>query len=180
MKHQMKAGAAGLLVAATVALSPSASALPATAAGSAATSADSTPAAATSTDAQALHRSCLRQMRRAVEEDNAAFDARDARRYRAVLNPDLVVDRDGAVTYGRKVAMEKAIAFFKVPGWRWNTTILSATVYGCSTGVAIVDAHQVDAQFDYHAHVAMTMTKATGKWTVAMDYVHLLEKTPVS
>lgn len=175
MKHQMVAGAAGLLVAAAVAFSPSASALPTTATGSVATA----PSVA-SADSAGKHDGCLKQMRQAVLEDNAAFDARDANRYRKVLNPDLITDRDGVVTYGRQPAMDSAIAFFKVPGWRWNTTITSATVYGCSTGVAIVDAHQVDAQWDYHAHVAMTMTRATGKWTVAMDYVHLLSKTPVS
>jgi hypothetical protein len=120
-------------------------------------------------------------MRQAVEEDNAAFEARDADRYRAILNPDLVVDRDGSVTYGRDAAMASAIAFFQVPGWHWQTAILSATVYGCSTGVAIVDAHQFGpGAFDYHAHVAMTMTRATGRWTVAMDYVHLISKTPTS
>lgn len=175
MKHKMMAGAAGLVVAAAVALSPSASALPTTASGSAA-SAPSVAAA----DSAGQHKGCLAQMRAAVLEDNAAFDARDANRYRKVLSPDLITDRDGVVTYGRQPAMDSAIAFFKVPGWRWNTTITSATVYGCSTGVAIVDAHQVDAQWDYHAHVAMTMTKDKGKWVVAMDYVHLLSKTAVS
>lgn len=119
-------------------------------------------------------------MRAAVEEDNAAFEARDAQRYRAILHPDLVVDRDGSLEYGRDAAMTKAIAFFKVPGRHWKTTITSATVYGCSTGVAIVDAHQIGPDgFDYHAHVAMTMTRATGRWTVAMDYVHLIDKTPI-
>lgn len=128
-----------------------------------------------------LHQFCLRTMRKAVEEDNAAFEARDADRYRAILNPDLVVDRDGVVTYGRDEALNSAIAFFQVPGWHWQTTILSATVYGCSTGVAIVDAHQIGpGAFDYHAQVAMTMTSSTGRWTVAMDYVHLISKTPTS
>jgi hypothetical protein len=46
--------------------------------------------------------------------------------------------------------------------------------------VATLDAHQIGPDaFDYHAHVAMTMTRTNGRWTVAMDYVHLIEKTPI-
>lgn len=182
MKHRILVGMTSAVLAAAFAVAPAA-ADPAVAHSSApapiATSATSVGAVQTGGDL--VHRLCLKTMRQAVEEDNAAFEARDADRYRAILNPDLVVDRDGSVTYGRDAAMASAIAFFQVPGWHWQTTILSATIYGCSTGVAIVDAHQFGpGAFDYHAHVAMTMTRATGRWTVAMDYVHLISKTPTS
>jgi hypothetical protein len=180
MKNRMMAGLAGALVAGAVALAPAAAAGPTSAATIGGPAGPSQAVANMSNDDD-QGRDCLADMRAAVEEDNAAFEARDADRYRAVLNPDLVVDRDGAVEYGRDAAMVKAIAFFQVPDWHWNTTILSATVYGCSTGVAIVDAHQLGpGAFDYHAHVAMTMTKHHGRWTVAMDYVHLIDKTPTS
>lgn len=185
MKNRMMAGLAAVLIAGVVAAAPSATAAPLAAAAGPVTATTGPVAAAVAPETagahgDAAHRSCLASMRRAVEEDNAAFEARDAARYRAILNPDLVVDRDGNVEYGRDAAMTKAIAFFKVPGWHWNTTIISATVFGCSTGVAVVDAHQIGPDaFDYHAHVAMTMTRQHGRWTVAMDYVHLLEKTPI-
>jgi hypothetical protein len=180
MKHRIVVVMAGALLAATVAVAPAAAGpAPAHPLVAAPTANAAQAAAGVQNLRDWLHQYCLRTMRAAVEEDNAAFEARDANRYRAILNPDLVVDRDGSVTYGRDPAMESAIAFFQVPDWHWQTKILSATVYGCSTGVAIVDAHQFGpGAFDYHAHVAMTMTRATGRWTVAMDYVHLISKTP--
>lgn len=180
MKHRILVGIAGTVLAAVIAVSPAAAdPLVAHPSAPAPTVTAAPGVGGVLNSGDWLHQFCLRTMKRAVEEDNAAFEARDADRYRAILNPDLVVDRDGTVTYGRAKAMESAIAFFAVPGWHWKTTILSATVYGCSTGVAIVDAHQFGpGAFDYHAHVAMTMTSSTGRWTVAMDYVHLISKTP--
>lgn len=122
---------------------------------------------------------CAAAMHEAVLEDNAAFEARDAERYEAVLHPDVVVVRDNNVTYGRDAVMAGAIAFFAVPGWHWYTDVVSETMYGCKTGVAVLDVHQVDATNDYHARVTMTMVKYHGDWVVALDTVHVLSITPV-
>lgn len=120
---------------------------------------------------------CLAGVHAAVLQDNDSFEARDAERYAAVLHPDLVVDRGGRITYGKEAHLEGALAFFKVPGWHWRYTIIHEEVFGCSTGIALLDVHQIDATKDYHAHVAMTLTRYHGKWVVAMDYVQLLSTT---
>ena len=50
-------------------------------------------------------------------------------------------------------------------------------MFGCSTGVAVLDVHQIDAEKDIHAHVVMTMTRTNGKWLVAMDEIKVLDRT---
>jgi hypothetical protein len=119
---------------------------------------------------------CAAGMHAAVVEDNAAYNARDARRYEAVLNPRMLFEQDGSVVYGRDAVMATARESFKVPGWVWTTKILTETVYGCDAGVAVVDAHSVNASAgtDKHIAVTMTMVREHGKWTVAMDTVHVL------
>ena len=120
---------------------------------------------------------CAAGMHAAVLEDNAAYNARDPQRYEAVLNPKMLFFYDGNVTYGRDAIMANARKDFTVPGWVWKTTILSETVFaGCEGGVAVVDAHSVNASAgtDVHFAVAMTMVNEHGKWTVGMDTVHRL------
>ena len=120
---------------------------------------------------------CAAGMHAAVLEDNAAYNARDPQRYEAVLNPKMLFFYDGNVTYGRDAIMANARKDFTVPGWVWKTTILSETVFGnCSGGVAVVDAHSVNASAgtDVHFAVAMTMVNDRGRWTVGMDTVHRL------
>lgn len=123
----------------------------------------------------ALHRWCAQRMHDAVVEDNAAYEAKDADRYEAVLNPDMLFVADGEVTYGRDAVMETARQSFAVPGWHWNVEILSETTYGCATGVAVLLASLETADWTRNYHVTMTMTQNWGTWTVAMDGVHLLE-----
>src|SRR4051794_10299121 len=96
------------------------------------------PAVASASGAHHEHDRCAAGMHAAVVEDNAAYNARDAGRYEAVLNPKMIFFYDGAVTYGRDAIMANAKKDFTVPGWVWQTTILSETVYGCEAGVAIV------------------------------------------
>jgi uncharacterized protein DUF4440 len=137
------------------------------------------PTVASATGQQGQHHghSCAAGMHAAVVEDNAAYAARDARRYEKVLNPKMLFFYDGAVTYGRDAIMANARKDFTVPGWVWNTTILTETVFpDCAGGVAVVDAHSVNAGAgtDVHFAVAMTMVNDHGKWTVGMDTVHRL------
>ena len=122
-----------------------------------------------------LHRWCAQRMHDAVVEDNDAYEARDAERYEAVLHPDMLFVQDGDVTYGRDAIMETARHTFSVPGWHWSTEILSETTYGCSSGVAVLTASMATAEKTTNYHVTMTMTQNRGKWTVAMDSVHLID-----
>jgi hypothetical protein len=126
--------------------------------------------------ASSEHDNCAAGMHAAVVEDNAAYNARDPERYEAVLNPKMIFFYDGNVTYGRDAIMANAKRDFAVPGWVWQTTILSETMYGCTSGVAVLDAHSVNASkgTDVHFSVAMTMVREHGKWTVGMDTVHRL------
>lgn len=120
---------------------------------------------------------CAAAMHAAVVEDNAAYNSRDPERYAKVLNPKMLFFYDGTVTYGRDAIIANAKKDFAVPGWVWQTTILTETVFGdCSGGVAVVDAHSVNASAgtDVHFAVAMTMVNQHGKWTVGMDTVHRL------
>ena len=133
------------------------------------------PTVASASDKHQDH--CAAGMHAAVLEDNAAYNARDPKRYEAVLNPKMLFFYDGNVTYGRDAILANARKDFAVPGWVWKTTILTETVFaGCEGGVAVVDAHSVNASAgtDVHFAVAMTMVHERGKWTVGMDTVHRL------
>src|SRR5215813_1081716 len=77
----------------------------------------------------------------AVHEDNDAYAAKDAARYEAILNPRMLFWFDGVTTYGRDAIMATARANFAIPGWTWTYRIESETVYGCHSGIAVLDAH---------------------------------------
>jgi ketosteroid isomerase-like protein len=118
---------------------------------------------------------CVAEFDAAVKEDNDAYEARDPARYQAILNPDVIVKGpDGSVIQGRDKVMEGAIAAFAVPGWHWRLTVLSRTVYGCHSGIAIADAHTTYPDLDKHWSITMTMVREKGKWTVAMDTIDRL------
>lgn len=134
-------------------------------------------ASASSSDGQ-HHRHCAAGMHAAVVEDNEAYAAKDADRYEAILNRRVITVADGVETYGRDAVMAQARANFAVPGWVWNWTIESETVYDCDAGIAILDAHVIRADgVDRHFSATMTMVHERGKWTVAMDTVHLESQT---
>jgi Domain of unknown function (DUF4440) len=118
---------------------------------------------------------CIEEFDAAVKEDNDAFEARDPERYEAVLNPQVIFKGpDGSVIQGRDKVMEGARASWAVPGWHWSLTVISRTVYGCHSGIAIADAHTRYPDLDKHWSVTMTMVREHGKWTVAMDTVDRL------
>jgi hypothetical protein len=119
---------------------------------------------------------CQAEFDAAVHEDNNAYNARDAARYEAILNPRMIFWYDGTAKYGRDAIMADALAAFAVPGWIWTYSILSETVYGCSSGIAVVDAHSLRPaeNGDRHFAVSMTLVREQGKWTVAIDNVHLM------
>ena len=119
---------------------------------------------------------CAREMHAAVIEDNEAYNARDEQRYEAILNPDMIFAYDGNYTYGRDAIMADARAGFAIPGWVWTYEILSETMHGCNSGIAVLETHSINASAgtDLHFAVTMTMVREHGKWTVAMDGVHKL------
>ena len=120
-------------------------------------------------------RRCVAEFDAAVKEDNDAFEARDPERYEAILNPDIIFKGpDGSVIQGRDKVMEGARDAWAVPGWHWSLTVLSRTVYGCHSGIAIADAHTTYPDLDKHWSVTMTLVREQGKWTVAMDTVDRL------
>ena len=53
----------------------------------------------------------------AVVEDNEAYNAKDAARYEAILNPRMIFWQDGVTTYGRDGIMANARAAFATPNW---------------------------------------------------------------
>lgn len=121
---------------------------------------------------------CVAGFDAAVKEDNDAYEARDPERYEAILHPDLIFKGpDGSVVQGRDEHMVNAHAAWAVPGWHWTTTVLSRTVYGCHSGIAIVDARTTypdQPELDKHWSVTMTLVRERGKWLVAMDTVDRL------
>jgi SnoaL-like domain len=134
-----------------------------------------TAAAAPSADNRARH--CQAGFDAAVHEDNNAYNARDVARYTAILNPRMIFWYDGVTTYGRDAIIETAKQSFAVPGWIWTYDILSETVYGCESGIAVLDTHVIypaHERPDRHFAVTMTLVRERGKWSVAIDNVHLL------
>lgn len=156
---------AGLALAIGIGVPTAASAVAAPAPAVAPASADSNSAA-----------HCEKGLDAAVREDNDAYAARDARRYEKILNPKMIFAYDGVYTYGRDAIMADARKGFAVPGWVWTYQIKSETMYGCHTGIAVLDTRSKNdsAGTDKHFAVTMTMVREHGKWTVAMDNVHLL------
>jgi hypothetical protein len=121
-------------------------------------------------------RHCETTFDAAVHEDNDAYNARDEARYSAILNPRMLFWYDGSVTTGRDAIMANARRNFATPGWTWTYTILSETVYGCESGIAVLDTHNINpgAGTDKHYAVTMTLVREHGRWSVAIDNVHPL------
>lgn len=139
----------------------------------------SVPAAAYASERHSQERRCAAGFHAAVVEDNEAYNAKDPARYEAILNPRMIFWQDGNVTYGRDAIMATARQSFAVPGWTWSYEIKSETVYGCSSGIAVAEMHLVLANgTDRHFAVTMGLVREHGKWTVAIDNVHLLSSTP--
>jgi hypothetical protein len=138
----------------------------------AATTALVTPSVAEAATGKQGH--CARGFHAAVVEDNEAYNAHDAARYEAILNPRMIFWQDGVTTYGRDAIMATARANFAVPGWTWTYEIESETLHGCSSGLAVASAHfvlparNIDQKFVF----TMYLVREHGKWSVAPDNVH--------
>ncbi len=119
---------------------------------------------------------CKAGFHAAVVEDNEAYNAKDADRYEAILNPRVVFWQDGAATYGRDAVMATARQSFAVPGWTWTYEILSETVHGCHSGIAVATArlYLPERNIDRRFAFTMYLVREHGRWTVAADTVHLV------
>ena len=145
-----------------------ATAVPATASGGS----TAQPSAAAS--GQDTNQYCAAGFHAAVVEDNEAYNAKDAARYEAILNPRMIFWQDGVTTYGRDAIMATARQAFATPNWSWLYEIESETVHGCDSGLAVATARFVRPSTNTDAHFAFTMylVREHGKWTVAADNVH--------
>jgi hypothetical protein len=134
-----------------------------------------TQAAASSESAERRHHRCAAEFDAAVKEDNDAYAAKDPARYEAILNPRMIFWYNGRATYGRDAIMATARQSFATPGWIWTYTILSETVYGCESGIAVIEAHVIfpETGVDRHYSATMGLVREHGKWTVAIDNVYL-------
>ena len=117
---------------------------------------------------------CARDFHAAVVEDNEAFNAHDAARYEAILNPRMIFWQDGVTTYGRDAVLATARANFAIPGWTWTYEIESETLHGCDSGLAVAGARFLFPERGTDAKFVFTMylVREHGKWTVAADNVH--------
>jgi hypothetical protein len=117
---------------------------------------------------------CAAGFHAAVVEDNDAYNAKDAARYEAILNPRMIFWQDGVTTYGRDAIMATARRAFATPNWSWLYEIESETVHGCASGIAVASAHFVRPSTNTDAHFVFTMylVRERGQWTVAADNVH--------
>jgi hypothetical protein len=133
-------------------------------------------AASASTDG---NQDCAAGLHAAVVEDNTAYATKDAARYEAALNPQVISVVDGNATYGRDAIMAAARAAFATPGWTWSSTIKSETLFTCHNGAAVIEIRvdRVDGS-GLTASATMMMVRENGKWTTAMDTVHVLSRTP--
>ena len=121
---------------------------------------------------------CAAALHAAVVEDNTAYATKDAARYEAILNPRVISVVDGRPTYGRDAVMAAARAAFATPGWTWTSTIESETLFSCHSGAAVIEVRvtRVDGS-GLTASATMMMVREHGKWTTAMDTVHVLSRT---
>ncbi len=135
--------------------------------------------AAPAADGHGGTRHCAAAMHAAVVEDNTAYATRDAVRYEAALNPQVISVVDGNATYGRDAVMAAARAAFATPGWTWTSTIKSETLFSCHAGAAVIEIRvdRVDGS-GLTASATMAMVCEHGRWTTAMDTVHVLSRTP--
>jgi hypothetical protein len=134
------------------------------------------PATASAGNDHDQNRRCAAGFHAAVVEDNEAYNAKDAARYEAILNPRMIFWQDGVATYGRDAIMATARQAFATPNWSWLWEIESETVHGCDSGLAVATARFVRPSTNTDAHFAFTMylVREHGKWTVAADNVHLV------
>ena len=117
---------------------------------------------------------CAAGFHAAVVEDNEAYNAKDADRYEAILNPRMIFWQDGVTTYGRDAILATSRQAFATPNWSWLYEIESETVHGCASGIAVATARFVRPSTNTDAHFAFTMylVREHGKWTVGADNVH--------
>jgi Domain of unknown function (DUF4440) len=141
-----------------------------------ATAVAAAPAAASTGGHHDTNRQCAAEFHAAVVEDNEAYNAKDAERYEAILNPRMIFWQDGVATYGRDAIMATARQAFATPNWSWIYQIESETVHGCDSGLAVASARFVRPSTNTDALFAFTMylVREHGKWTVAADNVHLV------
>jgi hypothetical protein len=141
--------------------------------------AGSTAAAASTADRQDTNQHCAAALHAAVVEDNQAYATRDAARYEAALNPQVISVAEGNATYGRDAVLAAARAAFATPGWTWTSTIKSETLFNCDTGAAVIEIRvdRVDGS-GLTASATMMMVRYRDKFTTAMDTVHVLSRTP--
>jgi len=122
---------------------------------------------------------CARKMHDAVVQDNVSYNARDEDRYMAVIHPDIIFHVAGTTTYGIDAHMESVRAAWANPEpWEWQWEILSETMFGCHTGIAVLDIHIVYPNRIRQFSVTMTMVKERGRWLVAMDTAAFIGETP--
>jgi hypothetical protein len=135
--------------------------------------------ASASTGDREGHQQCAAALHAAVVEDNQAYATRDAARYEAALNPQVISVVDGRPTYGRDAVMAAARAAFATPGWTWSSTIKSETLFDCHSGAAVIEIRvdRVDGSA-VTASATMMMVRYHDRFTTGMDTVHVLTRTP--
>jgi hypothetical protein len=122
---------------------------------------------------------CAQKMHEAVVQDNVSYNARDEDAYVAVIHPDIIFHVAGTTTYGIDAHMEAVRAAWANPEpWEWQWEILSETMFGCHTGIAVLDINIVYPNRIRHFSVTMTMVKERGRWLVAMDTASFIGETP--
>ena len=122
---------------------------------------------------------CAQAMHEAVVQDNVAYNARDEEAYLEVIHPDIIFYVAGNTTYGVDAHMASVRAAWANPEpWEWQWEILSETMFGCHTGIAVVDIHIVYPNRIRQFSVTMTMVKDGGRWQVAMDTAYFVGETP--
>jgi hypothetical protein len=131
-------------------------------------------AAAPATASDDTNEHCAAGFHAAVVEDNEAYNAKDAARYEAILNPRMIFWQDGVTTYGRDAIMATAR-----PGVR-DTQLVVALRDRVRDGTWLRLRHRgrlgslraavtnTDAFFVF----TMYLVREHGKWTVAADNVH--------
>jgi hypothetical protein len=117
-------------------------------------------------------RACARAFDKAVHEDMDSFNARDMNRYRRILHERVIDNNAGRITIGRDAVLAGGAAvLFPDTTWSFPYTIRNETVYGCESGIAVLDAHwQVPTKnVDVHLVITMTLVRDHGRWQVAID-----------
>jgi hypothetical protein len=124
-------------------------------------------------------RRCAQKMHEAVVQDNVSYNARDEEAYIEVIHPDIIFHVAGTTTYGIDAHMEAVRAAWADPEpWEWQWEILSETMFGCHSGIAVLDIHIVYPNRIRQFSVTMTMVKERGRWQVAMDTASFIGETP--